>query len=481
MAKKDNMGAKELHANKVYQVIGHLEPNAHKRLMRYLQSTFFNQSRTIPRLCEILINISDAGKPGFDRQSVWQKLFSGEPYDDVNFRKYCSDLLKIIESFMAHEAFSRDEKETAIRTYDYVVRAKVEPLYNSTLRQANSTLNDQSFRSLDYYYHAYKLERLYYAKMDFDVQLEARANLEEISHNLDYFYWIEKLKLGSAVLRQTKMGNHRYALNFVEEIVQYLQTYPIEDVPALAIYYYSFFTLYEENDLNHYYNLRRMLDQYGSIMPQVEAIEIFDMALNYCTSKINQGNQDFLQEYFNLFEHAIEQAVFLVKGELSPWRFNNMIGAALRLRKLSWAEAFIEKYKDALPAESRKNTYSFNLARVYRYQGKFDKVLKLLHNLEYADIGYNLITKTMLVITYYELDEFDALDSFLESFRVFLNRNKKVPYRIHHLNLIKYARKLIRMLPGDEAAIEKLREDILREKAITVNYEWLLEKLNEMK
>ena len=36
------------------------------------------------------------------------------------------------------------------------------------------------------------------------------------------------------------------------------------------------------------------------------------------------------------------------------------------------------------------------------------------------------------------------------------------------------------MVPGDKAAIEKFREDITIEKAITVNHEWLLEKLAEL-
>ena len=47
---------------------------------------------------------------------------------------------------------------------------------------------------------------------------------------------------------------------------------------------------------------------------------------------------------------------------------------------------------------------------MYRYQNNFDKVLSLLRDVEYEDIGYNLISKAILIITYYELDELDALD-----------------------------------------------------------------------
>ena len=217
-------------------------------------------------------------------------------------------------------------------------------------------------------------------------------------------------------------------------------------------------------------------------MPQKEAVELYDSALHYCTGKLNKGIRLFLQEYFDLFENAIEKDIFLEKGELAPWRFNNIIGVALRLGKLDWAENFINKYKSYLPPDNQENTYTFNLARVYFYQNKFEKVLALQRNLEYEDIGYNLISKSMLVLTYYELDEQDALDSFTESFRVFLNRHKNLPQqrRRSYLNLLKYVRRLTRLTPGDKEGVGRLRDEITREKATTVNHEWLLEKLDEL-
>ena len=70
----------------------------------------------------------------------------------------------------------------------------------------------------------------------------------------------------------------------------------------------------------------------------------------------------------------------------------------------------------------------------------------------------------------------------MESFRVFLNRNKSIPQqrRKSYLNLLKYVRRLTRIKPGDKVALEKFREEIIREKANHVNHEWLLEKIAEM-
>lgn len=318
--------------------------------------------------------------------------------------------------------------------------------------------------------------------MEFDVKVNTRANLEEISLQLDLFYWIEKLKLFTAMLSQQRTGNYAYDLKLMGEILGFLRDYPVEDVPELAIYYYSFLTLYEEENVTHYYNLRRLLDMYATVMPQKEAIELFDSALHYCTGKINKGDRAFLQEYFDVFEEAIQKGIFLQNGELATWRFNNIAASALGLGKLEWAENFVEKFKNHLPADSRQNTYSFNLARVYRFQKKYDEVLELLQNVEYEDIGVNLISKMMLLITHYERRDLEVLDSFIESFRVFLNRHKNIPQqrRLSYLNLLKYTRRLMRLSPGDKTAVKKLRDEIQREKATIVSHEWLLEKVGEM-
>ena len=446
-----------------------------------MQSPYFNQSKPLRQLCGLLLRQIELGKDTFSRTVIWTKLFPGVPYDDVNFRKYCSDLLGLVEGFLAQEMFQQHPERKALATYEFVVNRRLEPLYNSALRDARLRI-EQPHPSLNTYYHRYELERHYYAMMEYDVKWNLRANLEAIAHNLDVFYWIQKLKLYGAALGQRKTNNQAYQLVFMDEILAYLRQHPPEDAPQLQIYYYAFLTIYEDDQEAHYFQLRRSLEEYGDNMPKQEVIELYDSAMHYCTGKVNQGKRSFLQEYFDLFEHALERGIFIVKGELTAWRFNNMVAAALGLGKLDWAEDFIQRYKKYLPAETRENTYTFNLTRVYRFQGKYEQVLEMLKTIDYEDIGYNLISKMMLLITYYELDKVEELDSFTEAFRVFLNRHKHLPQprRVSYLNLIKYTRRLMRLSPGDKTAIDRLREEINREKASTVNHEWLLEKLDEL-
>ena len=92
----------EQYSNKLWQTLCCLSHEEHLRLLRFLRSPYFIQSKTMAVLCEVLIRHMDRGESGFDRQQVWQKIAPEEVYDDINFRKYCSDVLRLTAEFMAH-------------------------------------------------------------------------------------------------------------------------------------------------------------------------------------------------------------------------------------------------------------------------------------------------------------------------------------------------------------------------------------------
>lgn len=472
----------ESHSNKIWQTLKCLNHEQHLRLLRFLRSPYFISSKNMASLAEWLIRQIQKGEEGFDRKQLWGKLFPGDPYDDVNFRKQCSELMRHTATFMAHENFGADEARQAIETLSFAVQHNIEPALQGTMRQARHLLEEKSYHSFGDFLSNFKIERQHYAMMDYAVKVNTRANLEELSTQLDLFFLLEKLKIFSAAISQQRTGNFQYKLQFLAPILEHLKNYPVDEVPELAIYYYSFLTLYEEEEVAHYFKFRRLLDRFTTLMPQQEAIELYDSALHYCTGKINKGDRSFFQEYFDLFEQAIKKGVFLQNGELAAWRYTNIAGAALGLGKIDWAEQFVETFKKHLPAESRQNTYTFNLARVYRFQKRFDDVLALLQNVEYEDIGINLISKLTLLITYYERKDFDVLESFLDSFRVFLTRHKHIPQqrRVSYLNLLKYTRQIIRLTPVDKKTKKKFQDDILQNKGVIVYHEWLLEKLDEL-
>jgi hypothetical protein len=326
------------------------------------------------------------------------------------------------------------------------------------------------------------IERNYYELAQFDeVNITGKSNIEQVLNNLDYFYLSEKIKHYGSVLDRKFVGKQEYKLMLMDEILAYLSNNNFEEIVSINAYHKKYLTISDAANEQHYFDLREMMQRSWRDFPLAEAKDIYIALLNYSTRRVNQGNINFHREYINLSTVMIENETILADGGLSPTFFNNTILIALRVQEYKWVEDFIEKYQGKLPEESRKNTVTFNLARVSFYKKNYTKLLKQLQDVEYQDIFYNLAAKAMMIIAYYEQDEVEPLLSLLESFRAFLNRNKEISEqrKQSYANLIRFTKKLVHAQYADKKTVAKLREDLTATTNVA-NGAWLKEKLAEI-
>ena len=471
-----------MHNSKIYSILKHFDKYEQNRLRKYIISPYFNKNKVLVHLFELMIeHINDEKSLALEKTTLWNTIYTQKEYDDVRFRKLCSDLLKLVESFLAQQVYEENPLYQATYLIEAVSKRKMGKLNNSSMNTAKRLSKQQFYRTSNFYYYQYEIEKNFYLLDRLELRRVDRKNVEEIVNNLDYFYLAEKLKYYCTVLSQQHLVSHSYELLFIDEIINHIQKYKFEEIPPVSIYYQIYLTLVEIDNEDHYFKLKKLLKSYGLLFPLYEAQEIYGHALNFCVRKINKGNHVFLEEYFHLYEDILEKEIVFVEGELHPATFRNIIVTALRLGKFEWTEKFIHQYKHRLPDELRDNAVTFNLARLYFYQKKFDNVIELLREVEYEDITYNLSSKAMLLITYYDTDEIEPLYSLMESFRTYLNRHKEIPQqrRKNYGNLVKFTKKLTKIYPGDTKKIQKLKAEINSSKNIA-NLDWLNEKIAEL-
>ncbi|MCB0554205.1 MAG: hypothetical protein KDD02_11690, partial [Phaeodactylibacter sp.] len=107
----------------------------------------------------------------------------------------------------------------------------------------------------------------------------------------------------------------------------------------------------------------------------------------------------------------------------------------------------------------------------------------------YSDLRYNLGAKALLLRTYYDLEEYEALHSLTESFKQYLHRNKLMAdlRRQGYYNLFMLTRRAAQLRSNldyfstdrSRKELQKLQESITRAGAI-FNKGWLLEKVEEL-
>ena len=471
-----------MYNSKLYSILEHFNKYEQNRCRKYIQSPYFNKAQELIDLYEIFIKrINSSSQRPFTKEIIWKKLVPKKAFDDVRFRKFCSDLLKLVEGYLGQVVYENSKLDQAVNLMESIGKRKLDKLHNSTVKRAKTISNNQPFRNADYYLKQYQIEKKYYILTEFETKRSDRTNVEDIANNLDYFYFSEKLRLYYVVLTQQTFVSQDYKLLFIDDIMKNIELLKFQDILPISLYYQIILTTLNNENLEHYYKLKDLLGKHSLAFPQKEALTIYYSAINYCIRQLNKGNRQFLEESFYLYNDLIEKEIIFVNEELSPWDFKNICVLALRLGKYEWTENFIKKHRDRLPENSRDNAVTFNLARLYWYQKDHEKVIELLREVEYEDISYNLSSKSMLIATYYETDEIEPLYFLLESFRAYLNRHKDIPEsrRRNYKNLIKYTKRLTKVRPGDKTALEKLKTEIEGSKSIA-DAKWLLEKIAEL-
>ncbi len=469
---------------KLYTLLSSFDKYEQNRLRKYLSSPYFNRDESLVELYEVFIkHINNGSEKEMTKDFLWSRIKKDKSFNDTRLRKYLSDLLKLVEGYVIQQKF----EESPINRTTYLLEAigerKIEKLYNSAVKSARDESRKFELRNADYYFHQYDIEKKYYDLTEFELNRSSKSNIEALGLNLDSFYLAEKLKYYCAILTQKNFVAHEYEFPLIEEITGYLQNIPSEDLPPpVAIYYLIYLTLTNTDNDDNYYKLKNSLNRFGLLFPKQEARETLYMAaLNFCARRINKGHKEFMTELFLLYKDLLEKEIIIYNSELNPWYFKNIISVSLRIGEFDWAENFIKEYNSYLPEDLRKNAVTYNLGLLFFYQKRYEKVIEQLRDVEYDDPSYNIDSKTMLIATYYELDEIEPLDSLFESFRVYLNRHQDISLqsRKRYMNLIKFTKKLTRIPPNDKKALNKLNKEIDESEGV-VSVRWLKEKIQEL-
>ena len=467
---------------KVFSVLKHFNVYELNRFSKFIHSPYFNKNERLKRLFERFEEVLRSNRESdLTRGEAWSSATLGDDYNDVKFRKLCSDLLRLIEEFLVQEEFDKNPLHKADYLLQAILEKRLDDLANSSIRTAHRLSSQYYFRPASYYYYQYAYERAIYALKEQEIDRSKAINVEKIAGHLDTFFIAEKLRYYCYAVSRRPIIDREYEFLFMEEIISQVEDNGLDTIIPINFYYQIYLTQHYPEDDGHYNKLKQLIADQIDALPNLEAKEIMDAAFNYCIQKINSGVEVYTREIFELYKESLKNELIFVNDLLDPWNFRNVIVSGLRLGEYDWVERFIEEYQGRLDEKYRANAVSFHLANLYFYQKRYDKVIELLREVEYEDPSYNRNSKTMLIATYYELDEIEPLMSLLSSFSVYLRRSKNLTAKRkeHYHNLIKYMRSLIRTPIQDKEALGKLRSRVQQTESV-VNKSWLLSKIDEL-
>jgi hypothetical protein len=284
--------------------------------------------------------------------------------------------------------------------------------------------------------------------------------LQETNTALDVYYIAQKLKYFCNMHSHQSVFKIEYEYTFLEPLLAQIHQEKLLSIPAISVYYYIYHTLIEKENPEHFVALKYEISEKLTKFPTSEGREILLMGINYCIGRTNAGHITYFGDALELFQLGDSSDLLLEDGLVSRFTFRNAVSIGTRVKAFEWVEYFINKYNKCLDEKYQGSFVQFNYARLYFEKGAYTQAMKILAQIEYDDILITLNAKFMLLKMYYELREYDVLESHLESMRAYVQRKEVIGYhRNIYKNIIRFAKKLLNLNPTTQK-IEALRQDI---------------------
>ncbi|SER15717.1 hypothetical protein [Neolewinella agarilytica] len=452
-----------------------------RRLGKWLDGPTHNQREDVRALHAYLTGNDDRlyKTSALTKTRIWKRIFPGEDFDDARLRQTFHWALKATEAFIAYEHWNGRAINPQLSLISGLRQRGLLSATQRSIRKARQLQERATIRNETFHRSQYQLE-LEYDEYRVYHQLLEKPRFQEIADSLDLSYLIEKLKVSCNMLFHARVYREEFDVHFLDEVLEYVRRFDLDKYPALAIYFYIYRGFTEADEQGENISLLRdTVSTHGDSLTAIDRRYVFLMAINICISNMNLGQEAYVRESFEWYRLGLEQDVIAKHGQMTRTTYLNIVSNAIKLKEYDWTAGFIETYTHQLEEDVRENTERFARARLGYEQKDYDTIMPLLVQVDFKHPVYNLLAKTLLLKIYYELDEYDALDSQIDSMTTYIRRKELSDlHRDNFNNIARLTRQLSRIGPGRKGKLAALRKKVEATSPLS-DKKWLLEQIDE--
>jgi len=411
-------------------------------------------------------------------------LFPGKPYSDIQLRRLSSDLTRLAFQFLYYEYLKEEPLRQQLQLMDQLQQMNLDKHYKGIMRQFEQQIEKYPWKNTQFHFYHYRAKDIQQQVLERPgIPLDDLSGLEAADHHLDCYYLGQKLRHYCDALGYESFLSLRAELNTEEGFLDRVRRGPYREIPAIKAYLLVATMLEEPEQTDHFFDLQTFLKNKGHFFPPRELQTLYTHLNNYCIiKKINAGKSEFFHQLFDNYKLMLEHGLMLDEGQMAPQDFKNIITVGLQVEAYDWVEEFIQQYTCRLPESNQENALTYNLAKVFFHQQKYDKVIEQLREVAHSTQVYALGGKQILLKTYYEMGEFLPLDSLIQSFRAYLRRNRVISKEVReqYLNFLRLLKRLSYIDPYKKDKLDKLEQDIVNCVSVA-SKKWLMEKVRSLK
>lgn len=473
--KNDSNDSDKMVNSKLILLLNTFETSDWRSFSEFLNSPYFNKNKEAIHLFDYLRRQAPAFESKkLKKELVYKKVYPKKEFDNKLLEDLIYHLLKQAENFLKINRLERDERTGNLLLLEELMERKLDKNYRTYYKKASKLVDKPVENDGKAYLFQYQLSDI--ARRNFIVQNKRTYDpiLERTLSDLDQFYFFAKLKSTCELLDWKNVVSVDVKVDFVEPIITHLLAQENSLHPIISIYLTVYHLLTKSNADDDFIQLRQLLKEHQSLLPDSEKSYLYLFGVNYCTLQMQKNNQVYyyVAQCLELYLEGVTQRFLYNNGHLTPWTFKNIVKLGFNLKKYEWTANFIQEYHTHLEENYQADAFHYNMADLNYRNKNHAQALTHLMQVQYSDIFYNLGAKTMLIKIYYETDEEEALLSMIASFTIYLKRNKKIAhnFRLTYLNFTNYLYKIIRTKPSK---LPDILEEV-KEVKLLANRRWLL-------
>jgi len=402
---------------------------------KFVRSPHFNTHKDVIRYYAYLRKFH----PGFNHKSftpenICKHVYKGRPFKNSEFLKLNSALNQLGNEFLK---FSHDKFFNDYNLLNQFVNRNLGKQFRALYNKLSDYLdNEAGLDNLLFVKKIYLETSLIRYNMNRDRQKEICGEIIKRGNYFAYqsLMWI--MIQNRDMIANYNAFNYEYkespAFKFIQSInlEKLINEIKYEDNRLgryLKYYIYCMMiTLHPENE--HYFNLFK--ETFEAIYYEVEKLEknnYLARMQTYVMKHIQNGDMKYLNELLNAYKFFFDRKDIFENNYIPMPPFRNCISLALYVKDYKFVNELIEKYSERLYPDYRQD--SKNICRAYlNFELKnYDGVIDSLKIFSYNYPPHKIDVKHLLLKTYYEMDNYEQLQTHIDSFRHFISKNKTIP------------------------------------------------------
>jgi hypothetical protein len=465
-----------MYDSQLLQYFSALTTSDRRDMRKFVRSPYHNQREDVVRLFEYIDTHIEKGQSKLKKEVAFERIFPNTPFDLKQLNYTMSFLTKVLEAFLVQSEATQQIEQAAFSLHHALILRGASTLAERALEQAKNEVQSTTLRNGEHYNHS---SRLHLA--EYDLRSRNRRDdtkgLQEASDAFHIFTITEILRQACAVRTQQSLGNTPFEQPLLPTVLSLAATPHYLKISAISAYYHAYQALLDDAQLVDFQALRAILENDWQLFPETEMRGLYLLAINVCIRKINQFERAFEQEVLQIYRAGLQNKLLLENGQLSPYTYKNVMSAATKVGEFDWANTFLEEYKSFLPAKDRENVFRYNLALLRFRQGNTAASMTLLHGVNLREPLFQLDARRLLARLYYDAHELSALDSLIDSTKIYLHRQKDIGYQKEmYVHFFKILEKMLRTDFKNKKELEILR-GLIEDTKMLAERDWLLEKV----